>query len=65
VLSNPQLITLQELAIYDSTGKLIKTIDLKAMGSVKVLDISELSSATYLFVIAGNDGQVTKQILVK
>ena len=54
---------LNEVAIYDMTGRLIKTIDLVGMGSEKALDISELASATYMFIINNENGQMTKSVI--
>jgi len=63
ILSNPQAIALQQAAIYDLTGRLIQTIDLTTMGTQQSIDFSELASATYMFIIQGFDGQMTKQII--
>jgi hypothetical protein len=63
MLSNPNSVELQEVAIYDLTGRLIKTIDLVGMGAEKSIDISELASAPYLFIIQGETGQKTTQII--
>ncbi|NNF29886.1 MAG: HYR domain-containing protein [Flavobacteriaceae bacterium] len=62
-LSNPKQIELNEVAIYDMTGRLIKTINLEGMGNEKALDISELASATYMFIINNENGQMTKSVI--
>jgi len=62
-ISNPQNIELEQAAIYDITGRLVQTYDLKDMGTEKSLDISMLSSATYVVMIQGTEGQVTKQLI--
>ena len=54
---------LNEVGIYDMTGRLIKTFDLRSMGTEKALDISELASSTYMFVINSDNGQLTKTIV--
>ena len=63
MVSNPNSVELQSLAIYDLNGRLIKTINLVDMGTEKSIDISELASATYMFIIQGTRGQMTKQII--
>jgi len=63
VISNPQNIALESAAIYDITGRLIKTIILTGMGSERSIDISELASANYMFIINSAQGQITKQII--
>ena len=62
-LSNPKRMELEQVAIYDVTGRLVKTISLEGMGSEKALDISELASATYMFIINSEYGQMTKSIV--
>jgi hypothetical protein len=62
-LSNPKHMELEQVAIYDMTGRLVKTIDLRGMGGEKALDISELASATYMFIINSEYGQMTKSIV--
>jgi hypothetical protein len=63
MISNPNSVELQSVAIYDINGRLIKTVNLIEMGTEKAIDISELASATYMFIIQGTDGQMTKQII--
>jgi len=62
-LSNPQAISLNEMAIYDLTGRLIRTINLTDMGTEKAIDIHDLATATYAIVITGEQGQITKQLI--
>jgi hypothetical protein len=33
------------------------------MGTEKAIDISELASATYMFIIQGSNGKLVKQII--
>ena len=63
MVSNPTGQELESLTIYDLNGRLIKTVDLKEMGVEKAIDISELASATYMFIIKGVNGQLNKQII--
>ncbi|MCW5520262.1 HYR domain-containing protein [Aureitalea sp. L0-47] len=62
-LSNPKQMELEQVSIYDMTGRLIKTVNLEGMGAEKAIDISELASATYMFIINNEYGQMTKSII--
>ncbi len=62
-LSNPKQMELDKVSIYDMTGRLVKTVNLQGMGSEKAIDISELASATYMFIINNEYGQMTKSII--
>ncbi|SDW08298.1 BspA family leucine-rich repeat surface protein [Aequorivita viscosa] len=63
-LGNPKNVTLENASIYDITGRLIKTVDLTGVTPKTIIDVSTLSSATYIVVINGKDGQVS-QLMVK
>jgi hypothetical protein len=63
MLSNPNSVELQSVAIYDLTGRLIKTIDLVNMGAEKTIDVSELASAPYMFIVKGSQGKLVKQVI--
>ncbi|MEZ4859158.1 MAG: HYR domain-containing protein [Flavobacteriaceae bacterium] len=62
-ISNPQQIALKQLAIYDLTGRLVKSFNLSKMGSETSLDVSTLASASYLVVIEGEGILLTKQLV--
>jgi hypothetical protein len=62
-ISNPQAIPLENVAIYDVRGRLVKTFDLRGMGTEKALDIASLASATYVLVIQSESGTLTKQLI--
>ena len=62
-ISNPQAIPLENATIYDVTGRLVKTFDLRGMGTEKALDIATLASATYVVVIQSESGTLTKQLI--
>ena len=62
-ISNPQQIVLTELAIYDITGRLIRTIDMRDMGVEKAIPIHDLASATYVILITSEKGQISKQLI--
>ncbi|QIE60058.1 HYR domain-containing protein [Rasiella rasia] len=63
LLNNPQNIPLQDVHIYDVTGRLIKTLDASKELSEMKIDISELASATYMILIKTELGLVTKQLV--
>ncbi|MEZ4857242.1 MAG: T9SS type A sorting domain-containing protein [Flavobacteriaceae bacterium] len=62
-ISNPQAIPLENANIYDVTGRLVKSFDLKGMGTEKALDIAMLASATYVVIIQSETGTITKQLI--
>jgi len=62
-LSNPQGLVLDQAAIYDLNGRLIQTIDLKDMGTEISINVSHLASATYMVLISGEYGHITKQLI--
>ena len=63
ILNNSQNIKLDTVSIYDLTGRLIQTVDLKGMSSEKSLDVSNLSPATYMVLIQGESGQISKLVI--
>lgn len=63
ILSNPFNVELEKITIYDLTGRMIQTIDLKGMSLETTVDVSHLSSATYMILISGKDGQVSKLMI--
>jgi len=62
-ISNPQMVDLKQLSVYDLTGKLVRIEDLSGMGAEKTIDITNLQSATYMFVLQSDNAQLTKQIV--
>jgi large repetitive protein len=62
-VANPQGISLEAVAIYDITGRLVKKTDLTTMGVEQRIDISELASATYMVIISSENGQLMKQLI--
>jgi hypothetical protein len=62
-LNNPQSLALDQVAIYDLTGRLVQTIDLRDMDTDIAIDISHLASATYMVLINGENGHITKQLI--
>jgi uncharacterized protein YrzB (UPF0473 family) len=63
MIGNPQSLSLENIKIFDIRGRIVKTIDLRNMGAQKAIDVSEMAAATYLVIIKGEKGQVTKSLL--
>jgi|GEM_PF-1233235 surface protein len=63
-VGNPENIQLDTASIYDITGRLIKSFDLNGATSTVDLDVSGLSRATYLVVLTGETGTISK-LMVK
>ncbi|MCG2420482.1 T9SS type A sorting domain-containing protein, partial [Aequorivita sp. F47161] len=62
-IGNPQSLSLEKLDIFDIRGRVVKTIDLRNMGSEQVINVSELAAATYIVIIEGENGQITKRLI--
>ena len=63
-LGNPDRLELRSLSIYDLTGRLVKKVDLRGMTAENTIDVSKLSSATYIIIIEGPAGSRT-ELLIK
>ena len=63
MIGNPQSLSLEKLSIFDLRGRMVKSIDLRSMGTEKTIDISEMAAATYLVIIQGENGQTTKRLI--
>ncbi|MCB0465425.1 MAG: T9SS type A sorting domain-containing protein, partial [Aequorivita sp.] len=62
-IGNPQSLSLENLSIFDIRGRMVKSIDLRSMGTQKTIDVSEMAAATYLVIIQGENGQITKRLI--
>jgi hypothetical protein len=62
-LNNPQSLALDQAQIFDLTGRLVQSVDLRNMGTDIAIDISHLASATYMVLINGENGHITKQLI--
>ena len=62
-IGNPQSLSLEKLSIFDLRGRMVKSIDLRSMGTQKTIDVSEMAAATYLVIIQGENGQTTKRLI--
>ncbi len=65
LLSNPQGLELNDMTIYDLTGRRIHSVSLNSVGLEKTIDITQLASATYIMVVTSDTGRVTKQLVKK
>ena len=63
MVSNPKQLMLNDMKIFDLRGRLIKTVDLQNMGLEKSIDVSDMASSTYLILIQGKNGQITKRLI--
>lgn len=64
LITNPNLINLNTVRIYDLQGRLIQKVNLIDMLAEKNIDMSQLKGATYLLLIESLDGAIlTKQIV--
>ncbi|QAA80657.1 BspA family leucine-rich repeat surface protein [Aequorivita sp. H23M31] len=54
---------LESLSIYDLTGRLIQSYNLNGATIETVIDVSHLSSATYMVIINGNNGSTAEFII--
>ena len=62
-IANPQGLELEKASIYDLTGRLVQSFNLKGMATSKTLNIDQLAAATYVVIIEGQAGQITKRLI--
>ncbi|SRX76258.1 hypothetical protein AEQU3_03257 [Aequorivita antarctica] len=62
-IGNPQSLELESANIYDLTGRLVQSFNLKGMATTKTLNVDNLAAATYVVIIKGKEGQITKRLL--
>ncbi|MBK5213415.1 MAG: HYR domain-containing protein [Flavobacteriaceae bacterium] len=62
-IGNPQSLALESATIYDLTGRLVQTFNLKGMATAKTLNVDNLAAATYVVIIKGKEGQITKRLI--
>jgi hypothetical protein len=63
MIHNPKGIVLEEAIIYDINGKMVTSINLRAMGEAITVDISNLASAMYTVVIKGSNLEISKRLI--
>ncbi|GHC45832.1 T9SS type A sorting domain-containing protein [Ulvibacter litoralis] len=62
-ISVPYGVLLQEIDIYDATGRVLLHSNLEQTKENKTIDVSTLSSATYFVVLKSSVGTITKQLI--
>jgi len=63
IIANPNNQDLEAIEIYDIMGRTIKTVDLNEMGSQKSIEVSDLTSGSYIVVLYGPQGRITKKLI--
>lgn len=58
-------ISLESATVFDITGRVIMTVNLKAMNQEKTIDISKFQSGIYLIKLESANATLTKQLLKK
>ncbi len=64
-LNNPENLELESIAVYDMLGRFIKDLDLRDMGTVESIDVSDLSPSSYIVIIQGEQDKLVKQLIIK
>jgi hypothetical protein len=62
-LSNPKAIALEEAKVYDMSGRLVASFNLRDMGTSKTFDVSTLATATYTVMISGQGKTIAKKLM--
>lgn len=62
-IANSTSIKLDQSAIYDVNGRLIKTIDLRDIQQERTIDVSNLSSGVYMVQIQGEGASIIKRLI--
>src|SRR5690625_19656 len=65
IVNNPNNIHLETISIFDITGRLVQSIELTGWNSEVSIDVSALSTATYMVVISGEGGEISKRMVKK
>ncbi|PIA82013.1 hypothetical protein BFR04_11965 [Gaetbulibacter sp. 4G1] len=65
ILLNKENLTLDKVDIYDFTGRLIQTYDVKNLYNEITIDISTLNPGNYLLIITGDEGRVSKKLMIE
>jgi len=65
ILGNPKNVQLESVSIYDLTGRLISSVDLRGITSEMELDVTILSSATYMVFVNGQNGERICKMMIK
>ena len=62
-ISNGSNLALDQAVIYDTNGKLINTIDLRAMQSEQVIDVADLATGVYMIQISSENATIVKRLI--
>ena len=62
-IKNSNNFKLDHLAIYDVCGRLINTIDLRAMQQEKIINVSDLTPGIYTLNLLSNGARITKRLI--
>lgn len=63
VIENQSAAQLQELAVYDVIGRVVKSIDLQNTTERTSVDVSNLDKATYFINITTDQGSIVKKLI--
>ena len=63
-LSNPQGISLDGIAIYDITGRLVQEVNPTQTGETLPIDIANLTDGLYMVILSANNNTLTKRLVV-
>ncbi|WP_461304608.1 T9SS type A sorting domain-containing protein, partial [Aureisphaera sp.] len=62
-LANTANILLEQAAIYDTNGRLIRTIDLADMQQEMAIDVSDLATGVYMVMITSDNASTVKRLV--
>ncbi len=62
-MDNPKNVILESISIFDLTGRLVQKVELNGMTTGTVIDVSRLSSATYMVIVNGKNGKTTELMI--
>jgi hypothetical protein len=62
-LNNVESIALQQVSLYNLSGRLLQTVAACVIGTETTLDVSSLVTSTYIVVIQMEAGEIIKQFI--
>ena len=63
-LSNPEGVSLDRIAIYDITGRLVQEVNPSQTGEALAIDINALTDGLYMVVLSVNNSTLAKRLVV-
>ena len=63
ILENPNSLDLKEAQLIDVSGRIVKRFNLSQTSPERILDISEIASASYFLLVEGTEGSVSFQVI--